>query len=53
MNSFTKYVATITCGAMCSFSALATDKFPIPEGFKSGFEEVNGIKMHYGAAAGL
>ncbi|MFJ2550214.1 alpha/beta fold hydrolase [Pseudomonas sp. NPDC087612] len=47
MNSLTKYLATITCGAMCSFSALATDKFPIPEGFKSGFEEVNGIKMHY------
>ncbi|MBT2372396.1 alpha/beta fold hydrolase [Pseudomonas fluorescens] len=47
MNNWIKKAAVATCGIMWSFTVFATEDFPIPTGFKSGFEEVNGIKLHY------
>lgn len=42
-----KYLMFAACTAATSLTVNATTEFPIPSGFESGFEEVNGIKMHY------
>jgi pimeloyl-ACP methyl ester carboxylesterase len=47
MSKFLTSMLIAACGVLCSFTVFATEEFPVPAGFTSGFEEVNGLKMHY------
>jgi len=43
----TMKVALAAFAILFSSFVLAAEEFPIPAGFKSGFENVNGVKLHY------